>query len=46
MQQLIHKRIYDAIHVATALNNHADFFITQDKCLQTTQGLQKITLIH
>jgi len=34
----------DAIHVATALNNHADFFITQDKRLQTTQGLQKITL--
>lgn len=34
----------DAIHVATALNNDADFFITQDKRLQTTEGLQKLTL--
>ena len=34
----------DAIHVATALNNGADFFITQDKRLQTTEGLQKLTL--
>lgn len=34
----------DAIHVATALNNDADFFITQDKRLQTSEGLQKLTL--
>jgi len=34
----------DAIHVATALNQHADFFITQDKRLQITEGLEKITL--
>jgi len=34
----------DAIHVATALNQHADFFITQDKRLQMTEGLEKITL--
>ena len=34
----------DAIHVATALNHDADFFITQDKRLQTAEGLQKLTL--
>lgn len=34
----------DAIHVATALNHNADFFITQDKRLQTVVGLQKLTL--
>lgn len=34
----------DAIHIATALNNEADFFITQDKRLQTTESLQKLTL--
>ena len=34
----------DAIHVATALNHHAAFFITQDKRLQTPEGLQKVTL--
>ena len=34
----------DAIHVATALNNDADFFITQDKRLQTSGRLQKLTL--
>lgn len=34
----------DAIHVATALNNDADFFITQDKRLQTSEGVQKLTL--
>ena len=34
----------DAIHVATALNHGADFFITQDKRLQTADGLQKLTL--
>lgn len=34
----------DAIHVATALNHGADFFITQDKRLQTVDGLQKLTL--
>jgi predicted nucleic acid-binding protein len=34
----------DAIHVATALNNDADFFITQDKRLQTSGSLQKLTL--
>ncbi len=34
----------DAIHVATALNNGADFFITQDKGVQTAEGLQKLTL--
>jgi|APLak6261659701_1056019.scaffolds.fasta_scaffold07617_3 predicted nucleic acid-binding protein len=34
----------DAIHIATALNHHADFFITQDKRLHTVEGLQKLTL--
>ena len=34
----------DAIHVATALNHNADFFITQDKRLQTVVGVQKLTL--
>lgn len=34
----------DAIHVATALTHSADFFITQDKRLQTAEGLQKLTL--
>ncbi len=34
----------NAIHVATALNHGADFFITQDKRLKTTEGLQKLTL--
>ncbi len=34
----------DAIHVATALKHNADFFITQDKRLQTTEALQKRTL--
>ncbi len=34
----------DAIHVATALTHSADFFIAQDKRLQTAEGLQKLTL--
>lgn len=34
----------DAIHVATALNQYVDFFITQDKRLQMTPGLEKVTL--
>ncbi len=34
----------DAIHVATALNHNADFFITQDKRLQSTESIQKLTL--
>lgn len=34
----------DAIHVATALTHGADFFITQDKRLQTGEGLQKLSL--
>ena len=34
----------DAIDVATALTHSADFFITQDKRLQTAEGLQKLTL--
>lgn len=34
----------DAIHIATALNHQADFFITQDKRLQTPTNLQKLTL--
>lgn len=34
----------DAIHVATALTQGADFFITQDKRLQTAEGLHKLTL--
>ncbi len=34
----------DAIHVATALNHEADYFITQDKRLQIANGLQKLTL--
>jgi predicted nucleic acid-binding protein len=34
----------DAIHIATALNHQADFFITQDLRLQTPTGLPKLTL--
>ena len=34
----------DAIHVATTHIHGADFFITQDKRLKTTEGLQKLSL--
>jgi predicted nucleic acid-binding protein len=34
----------DAIHLATALNHHADFFISQDKRLSTAHNMQKLTL--
>lgn len=34
----------DAIHIATALSHQADFLISQDKRLQTSESLQKLTL--
>ena len=41
-----HIALADAIHVATAINHHADFFLTQDKRLQTPVGLAKLTLVE
>lgn len=35
----------DAIHVATAINERADFFITNDEKLRVPDGIEKIRLV-
>lgn len=44
IRTIVKVALADAIHVATALTEHADYFITNDDRLNTPEGIQKVLI--